>query len=111
MANAEMIEIAILPSGMPSAITVLLTSMVATAALDPVVVPQHTAYQTLLVLLVRLVMEPTTLNRVISPPVLALCGLLWGLEPLLGRLVPSDSLTSGYLVAGRKPAVATRGPS
>jgi SAM-dependent methyltransferase len=73
------------------------------APLEPVVVPQHTAYQTLLVLLVRLVMEPTRLNRVVSPPVLALCALLWGLEPLFGRLVPSDSLTSGYLVAGRKP--------
>src|SRR5262245_36668614 len=73
------------------------------APLDPVVLSQHSAYQTLLVLLVRLVMEPTRLNRVVSPPVLALCGLLWGLEPLFGRLVPSDSLTSGYLVAGRKP--------
>lgn len=72
------------------------------APLDPVVLPQHTAYQTLLVLLVRLVMEPTPLNRVVSPPVLALCGLLWGLEPVAGRLLPSDSLTSGYLVAGRK---------
>jgi SAM-dependent methyltransferase len=72
------------------------------APLDPVVLPQHTAYQTLLVLLVRLVMEPTSLNRVLSPPVLALCGLLWGLEPVAGRLLPSDSLTSGYLVAGRK---------
>lgn len=76
--------------------------------LDPVVLPQHTAYQTLLVLLVRLVMEPTRLNRVVSPPVLALCALLWGLEPVLGRLVPSDSLTSGYLVAGRKPTSGTR---
>jgi SAM-dependent methyltransferase len=74
------------------------------APLDPVVLPQHTAYQTLLVLLVRLVMEPTRLNRIISPPVLALCALLWGIEPLAGRLVPSDTLTSGYLVAGRKPA-------
>lgn len=73
------------------------------APLDPVVLPQHTAYQTLLVLLVRLVMEPTRLNRVLSPPVLALCALLWGIEPLAGRLVPSDTLTSGYLVAGRKP--------
>jgi len=72
------------------------------APLDPVVLPQHTAYQTLLVLLVRLVMEPTRLNRLVSPPVLALCALLWGLEPLAGRLLPSDSLTSGYLVAGRK---------
>lgn len=73
------------------------------APLEPVVLPQHTAYQTLLVLLVRLVMEPTRLNRVISPPVLALCALLWGLDPLAGRLLPSDALTSGYLVAGRKP--------
>jgi SAM-dependent methyltransferase len=73
------------------------------APLDPVVLPQHSAYQTLLVLLVRLVMEPTRLNRVVSPPVLALCALLWGLEPLAGRLIPSDTLTSGYLVAGRKP--------
>lgn len=71
--------------------------------LDPVVLPQHTAYQTLLVLLVRLVMEPTRLNRIVSPPVLALCALLWGLEPVAGRLLPSDALTSGYLVAGRKP--------
>jgi SAM-dependent methyltransferase len=74
--------------------------------LDPVVLPQHTAYQTLLVLVVRLVMEPTRLNRVLSPPVLALCALLWGLEPVIGRLVPSDTLTSGYLVAGRKRAGA-----
>jgi SAM-dependent methyltransferase len=73
------------------------------APLDPVVLPQHSAYQTLLVLLVRLVMEPTRLNRVVSPPVLALCALLWGLDPLAGRLIPSDALTSGYLVAGRKP--------
>lgn len=73
------------------------------APLSPVVLPQHTAYQTLLVLLVRLVMEPTRLNRVVSPPVLALCALLWGLEPVAGRLLPSDALTSGYLVAGRKP--------
>jgi len=72
------------------------------APLDPIVIPQHTAYETLLVLLVRLVMEPTRLNRVISPPVMALCALLWGIEPLAGRLVPSDTLTSGYLVAGRK---------
>ena len=72
------------------------------APLDPVVVPQHTAYQTMLVLLVRLVMEPTRLNRLLSPPVLALCAALWGLEPLAGRLLPTDSLTSGYLVAGRK---------
>ena len=76
------------------------------APLDPVVIPQHTAYETLLVLLVRLVMEPTRLNRVISPPVLALCALLWGIEPLAGRLVPSDTLTSGYLVAGRKPGTS-----
>lgn len=74
------------------------------APLDPVVLPQHTAYQTLLVLLVRLVMEPTRLNRLLSPPVLAFCALLWGLDPLAGRLLPTDSLTSGYLVAGRKPA-------
>ncbi|MFN8637519.1 MAG: class I SAM-dependent methyltransferase [Chloroflexota bacterium] len=74
------------------------------APLDPVVVPQHTAYQTLLVLLVRLVMEPTRLNRLLSPPVLALSALLWKLDPLAGRLLPSDSLTSGYLVAGRKRA-------
>jgi SAM-dependent methyltransferase len=73
------------------------------APLNPVVLPQHTAYQTLLVLVVRLVMEPTRLNRIVSPPVLALCGLLWGVEPLAGRLLPSDALTSGYLVAGRKP--------
>ncbi len=73
------------------------------APLDPVVLPQHSAYQTLLVLLVRLVMEPTRLNRVVSPPVLALCALLWGLDPVAGRLLPSDALTSGYLVAGRKP--------
>jgi len=79
------------------------------APLDPVVLPQHTAYQTLLVLLVRLVMEPTRLNRVVSPPVLALCALLWGLEPLAGHLLPSDSLTSGYLVAGRKPVSGPRG--
>ncbi|MCC6177168.1 MAG: class I SAM-dependent methyltransferase [Chloroflexi bacterium] len=74
------------------------------APLDPAVVPQHTAYQTLLVLVVRLVMEPTRLNRVVSPPVLALCALLWGMEPVAGRLLPSDALTSGYLVAGRKPS-------
>ncbi len=73
------------------------------APLNPTVMPQHTAYQTLLVLLVRLVMEPTRLNRIVSPPVLALCGLLWTLEPVAGRLLPSDALTSGYLVAGRKP--------
>jgi SAM-dependent methyltransferase len=78
------------------------------APLDPVVVPQHSAYQTLLVLLVRLVMEPTRLNRVVSPPVLALCALLWGLDPLAGRLLPSDALTSGYLVAGRKRSSGTR---
>ena len=76
------------------------------APLDPVVIPQHSAYQTLVVLVVRLVMEPTRLNRIVSPPILALCALLWGLEPLAGRLVPSDSLSSGYLVAGRKPASA-----
>jgi SAM-dependent methyltransferase len=70
---------------------------------DLVVLPQHTAYETLVVLLVRRVMEPTRLNRIVSPPVLALCALLWGIEPLAGRLVPSDTLTSGYLVAGRKP--------
>ncbi len=74
------------------------------APLDPVVRPQHTAYQTLLVLLVRLVIEPTRLNRLVGPPVLALCALLWGLDPVLGRLVPSDALTSGDLVAGRKPS-------
>jgi SAM-dependent methyltransferase len=74
------------------------------APLNPIVLPQHSAYQTLLVLLARLVMEPTRLNRVVSPPVLAACAVLWGLEPLLGRLIPSDALTSGYLVAGRKPA-------
>lgn len=73
------------------------------APLDPVVIPQHTAYQTLLVLLVRLVMEPTRLNRVLSPPVLLACALLWAMEPLAGKLLPTDSLTSGYLVAGRKP--------
>jgi SAM-dependent methyltransferase len=73
------------------------------APLAPVVVPQHSAWRTLLVLVVRLVMEPTRPNRVISPPVLALCVLLWGLEPLAGRLLPSDVLSSGYLVAGRKP--------
>ncbi|MGE3270894.1 MAG: class I SAM-dependent methyltransferase [Chloroflexota bacterium] len=73
------------------------------APLNAVVLPQHTAYQTLLVLLVRLVMEPTRLNRIVSPPVLALCALLWGLDPVAGKLLPSDSLTSGYLVAGRKP--------
>jgi SAM-dependent methyltransferase len=72
------------------------------APLDPVVRPQHTAYQTLLVLLVRLVIEQTRLNRIVGPPVLALCALLWGLDPVLGRLLPGDSLTSGYLVAGRK---------
>ena len=73
------------------------------APLDPVVVPQHSAYHTLLVLVVRLVMEPTRLNRVLSPPVLALCALLWEVEPVAGRLLPSDALTSGYLVAGKKP--------
>jgi SAM-dependent methyltransferase len=78
------------------------------APVNPEVAPQHTAYQTLLVLLVRLVMEPTRLNRLVSPPVLALCGLLWGLEPILGRLVPSDSLTSGYLVAGTKPTAGAQ---
>jgi SAM-dependent methyltransferase len=81
------------------------------APLDPVVLPQHSAYQTLLVLLVRQVMEPTRLNRVLSPPVLALCALLWGLEPLAGRLLPGDSLTSGYLVAGRKTASAAPRPA
>ena len=74
------------------------------APLRPTVVPQHSAYRTLLVLLVRLVMEPTRLNRFVSPPVLALCALLWGLDPLASRLLPSDALSSGYLVAGRKPA-------
>ncbi len=73
------------------------------APLDPTVVPQHSAYQTLLVLIVRLVMEPSGLNRVLSPPVLALCALLWRLDPLAVRLLPGDALTSGYLVAGRKP--------
>ena len=75
------------------------------APLDPIVLPQHSAYHTLLVLVVRLVMEPTRLNRLLSPPVLALCALLWAAEPLAGRLLPSDALTSGYLVAGRKPSV------
>lgn len=73
------------------------------APLHAVVTPQHSAYQTLLVLLVRIVMEPTRLNRIVSPPVLALCALLWGLDPIVGRLLPSDALTSGYLLAGRKP--------
>ena len=72
------------------------------APLDPVVLAQHSAYHTLLVLIVRLVMEPTRLNRVLSPPVLALCALLWLVEPVAGKLLPSDALTSGYLVAGRK---------
>ena len=72
------------------------------APLKPVIQPQHSAYQTLLVLLLRLVMEPTPLNRLLSPPVLALCALLWRLEPLGSRLLPGDSLTSGYLVSGRK---------
>ena len=72
------------------------------APLDPVVVPQHSAYHTLLVLVVRLVMEPTRLNRIVSPPVLALCALLWAIEPVAGKLLPSDALTSGYLVAGQK---------
>ena len=74
------------------------------APLDPVVVPQHSAYRTLLVLVVRLVIEPTRLNRLLSPPVLALCVLLWGLEPLGARLLPTDSLSSGYFVSGRKRA-------
>jgi SAM-dependent methyltransferase len=73
------------------------------APLAPTVVPQHSAYQTLLVLVVRLVMEPTRLNRLLSPPALGLCALLWRLDPLAGRLLPSDALSSGYLVAGRKP--------
>jgi len=73
------------------------------APLEPVVLPQHSAYRTLLVLLVRLVMEPTPLNRLIAPPVLALCGLLWGLEPVANRILPSDSISSGYLVSGQKP--------
>lgn len=72
------------------------------APLEPVVTPQHSAYQTLLVLLVRLVMEPTRLNRLVSPPTLGLCALLWGLDPLASRLLPSDSLTSGYFLSGRK---------
>ena len=82
------------------------------APLEPTVVPQHSAYRTLLVLLVRLVMEPTRLNRFVSPPVLALCALLWGLDPIAGRLLPSDALSSGYLVAGRKPtgAASLTGP-
>ncbi len=78
------------------------------APLAPTVISQHSAYQTLIVLLIRLVMEPTRLNRVVSPPVLVLCTALWGLEPLIGRLLPSDALTSGYLVAGRKPARPSR---
>jgi len=49
------------------------------------------------------VMEPTPLNRLIAPPVLALCGLLWGLEPVANRILPSDSISSGYLVSGQKP--------
>lgn len=77
------------------------------APLDPIVLPQHTAYQTLLVLVVRLVMEPTRLNRVVSPPLLALCALLWAIEPVAGRLFPSDTLTSGYLVAGQKRSDGT----
>ena len=72
------------------------------APLEPIIEPQHSAYQTLLVLLVRLVMEPTPLNRLLSPPSLALCALLWRLDPLGSRLLPGDSLTSGYLVSGRK---------
>ncbi len=73
------------------------------APLSPTVVPQHTAYRTLLVQLVRLVMEPTSRNRVIAPPVLALCAMLWPLDPLMRHLLPSDALSTGYLVAGRKP--------
>lgn len=72
------------------------------APLRPIVRPQHSAYQTLLVLVIRLVMEPTRLNRVISPPVLALCAVLWRLDLVAGRLLPSDAVSSGYLVAGRK---------
>jgi SAM-dependent methyltransferase len=76
------------------------------APLDPTVLPQHTAYQTLIVMLVRIVMEPTRLNRLVSPPVLAGCGVLWLLEPALGWLLPTDSLTSGYVVRGEKPLAA-----
>ena len=72
------------------------------APLDPVIIPQHSAFQTLLVLLVRLVMEPTALNRLVSPPTLGLCALLWQLDPLVRHLLPGDSLTSGYFVSGRK---------
>jgi hypothetical protein len=74
------------------------------AALEPLVIPQHSAFQTILVLLVRLVMEPTALNRLVSPPTLGLCALLWRLDPLMRRLLPSDNLTSGYFLSGRKPA-------
>lgn len=79
------------------------------APLDPVVKPQHSAYQTLLVLVIRLVMEPTRLNRLLSPPVLALCAGLWRLDSVAGRVLPSDALTSGYLVAGRKAIGPTQG--
>jgi SAM-dependent methyltransferase len=78
------------------------------APLQPVVIPQHSAFRTLLVLLIRLAMEPTRLNRAVSPPLLALCALLWNLDPLATRLLPSDALTSGYLVSGRKPAESAR---
>ncbi len=73
------------------------------APLGPRVVPQHSAFQTLLVQLIRIVMEPTPLNRVVSPPVLALCALLWPLDPVASRVLPSDALSTGYLVSGRKP--------
>jgi SAM-dependent methyltransferase len=79
------------------------------APLNPTVVPQHTAYRTLLVQLVRLVMEPTPRNRLVSPPVLTLCALLWPLDPLMRALLPSDSLSSGYLVAGRKAGTSAVG--
>jgi hypothetical protein len=61
------------------------------------------------VLVIRLVMEPTRLNRLLSPPVLALCAGLWRLDSVAGRVLPSDALTSGYLVAGRKAIGPTQG--
>ncbi|MFN8523349.1 MAG: class I SAM-dependent methyltransferase [Chloroflexota bacterium] len=72
------------------------------APLRPRVRPQHTAFQTLLVLLIRQVMEPTPLNRVLSLPVLAISAILWRADRLTSFLLPGDSLSSGYLVAGTK---------
>lgn len=69
---------------------------------DIEVIPQHSGYLTILIMLGRFQMEKTNIIRWISLPLAIFVYMFSFLDPIVSKLFPTETVTSGYFIYCKK---------